>query len=97
MNWPNAPHRVLRASVEATQRFPSEVVGERVHPWAPEKRVPAQRGASLVPMRSTTGEIDAMPHWAGESVGAVKRVQPAAEIVRELTEEAETLLRQWGT
>ena len=92
-NWPNAPHRVLRASVEAMERFPSEVVGERVYEWDPEKRVPAQRGASMVPMRSTTGEIDAMPHWAGESVSAVKRVQPAAEIVRELVEEAESLLR----
>ena len=50
-----------------------------------------------VPMRSTTGEIDAMPHWAGESVGAVKRIQPAAEIVRDLTEEAEQLLRTRGT
>lgn len=96
-NWPNAPHRVLRACVDAMQRFPSEVVGERVTAWAPEKRVPAHRGDSFVPMRSTTGAIDAMPNWAGESVDAVKRIQPAAEIVRELAEEAEALLRQWGT
>ena len=33
--------------------------------------------------------IGAMSLWAGESVGAVKRVQPAAEIVRELVEETE--------
>ena len=37
-----------------------------------------------------------MPHWAGESVGGVKRLQPAAEIVRELAGEAERLLRRWG-
>jgi NAD(P)H-dependent flavin oxidoreductase YrpB (nitropropane dioxygenase family) len=42
-----------------------------------------------------TGEIDAMPHWAGESVDAVKRVQPAGEIVREMAEEAQALLHQW--
>ncbi len=91
-NWPNAPHRVLRACVEAMGRFPSEVVGERVYPWAPVDRVPAHRGDSFVPMRSTTGEIDVMPLWAGESVGVVKGIQAAAEIVRELAEEAEALL-----
>jgi hypothetical protein len=43
-----------------------------------------------------TGAIEAMPHWAGESVGGVTRIQPAAEIVRELADEAERLLRRWG-
>ena len=41
------------------------------------------------------GAVAAMPQWAGESVGGVTRVQPAAEIVRELAEEAERLLRRW--
>jgi nitronate monooxygenase len=45
--------------------------------------------------QDTTGEIEAMSLWAGESVGGVKRVQPAADIVMELAEEAETLLRRW--
>jgi hypothetical protein len=34
-----------------------------------------------------------MPLCAGESVGGVADVQPAAEIVRELSEQAEQLLR----
>jgi hypothetical protein len=42
-----------------------------------------------------TGEIDAMALYAGESVGGVTRVQPAAEIVHELAEGAEQLLRRW--
>jgi hypothetical protein len=37
-----------------------------------------------------------MSLWAGESVGAVKRVQPAAEILNELAEEAERFM-QAGT
>jgi hypothetical protein len=37
-----------------------------------------------------------MSLWAGESVGRVTRVQPAAEIVAELADEAERLLRRWG-
>jgi hypothetical protein len=43
-----------------------------------------------------TGAIAAMPHWAGESVDGVKAVLPAAEIVRELVDEAEQLLRRWS-
>jgi hypothetical protein len=45
--------------------------------------------------KNVTGAIAAMPHWAGESVGAVRRIQPAAEIIHELVDEAETLLRRW--
>ena len=41
-----------------------------------------------------TGAIEAAPFWAGESVGGVMRVQTAAEIVFELAEEAQALLRQ---
>src|SRR5438309_1163903 len=96
-NWPNAPHRVLRSCVEAVERFQGDVVGETAQPWAPEVRVPVRRGDSVVADRTTTGEIDAMPLWAGESVGGVKRLQPAGEIVRELADEAEALLRTWGT
>ena len=44
----------------------------------------------------TTGTIEAMSLWAGESVGGVTRVQPAAEIVRELEAETERLLRRRG-
>jgi hypothetical protein len=39
----------------------------------------------------TTGAIEAMSLWAGESAGGVKRVQLAAEIVFELAENAERL------
>ena len=51
--------------------------------------MPIVRFQGGVPDKTTTGAIEAMSLWAGESVGAVKRVQPAAEIVRELVEEAE--------
>lgn len=95
-NWPNAPHRVLRPCVEAMKKTSTEFVGERVYQWAPDTRVPVRRGASIVPMTSTTGDIEAMPHWAGESVDSVRRIQPALEIVQELTSEAEALLARWA-
>jgi hypothetical protein len=41
---------------------------------------------------ATTGAIEAMSLYADESVDAVKRVQPAEEIVPEIILEAERIL-----
>jgi NAD(P)H-dependent flavin oxidoreductase YrpB (nitropropane dioxygenase family) len=94
-NWPHAPHRVLRSCIEAAEAFTGEVVGET--PSLDGSREVVTRWDCLAINQGTTGAIEAMPHWAGESVGAVTRVQPAAEIVSELSGEAERLLRQWST
>jgi len=45
------------------------------------------------PTRDTSGAIEAMALYAGESAGAVTQVMPAADVVRELAEGAERLLR----
>jgi nitronate monooxygenase len=92
VGW-DAPHRLLRYCVEAATAFPGDVVGEV--PTLDGTREPLPRLAPEAINRGTTGTIAAMPLWAGESVSGVKRVQPAAEIVRELSEEAERLLRRW--
>ena len=91
--WWDAPGRVLRSSIEAAKAFDGDVVGET-------SSLEGTREALLrfypdAINRGTTGAIEAMSLWAGESVGGVRRVQPAAEIVRELTGEAERLLRRW--
>jgi nitronate monooxygenase len=90
--WPGAPHRVLRSCVEEATVYPSEVVGEIA---TREVRTPIPRHSVICPTRSTTGEIGAMALYAGESVGAVRGEQTAAEIVREVAEGAEALLRAW--
>ena len=95
LDYPGAPHRALRSSVEAVQAYQGDVVGEFVDP-TDGARVPVRRFQKLTITRHVTGAIEAMPHWAGESVRGVKRVQPAAEIVRELADEAERLLRRWS-
>jgi nitronate monooxygenase len=94
LDYPGAPHRALRSSVAAAQAFQGDVVGEMLSPSG--DRVPVRRFQKLTITRHVSGAIDAMPHWAGESVGGVTRVQPAAEIVRELADGAERLLRRWG-
>ena len=94
LDYPGAPHRALRSSVAAAEAFQGDVVGEVLS--SSGDRVPVRRFQKLTITRHVSGAIEAMPNWAGESVGGVKRVQPAAEIVRELAEEAERLLRRWG-
>jgi NAD(P)H-dependent flavin oxidoreductase YrpB (nitropropane dioxygenase family) len=92
VGW-DAPHRVLRSCVEAATAFPGDVVGEV--PTLDGTREALPRLAPEAINRGTTGTIAAMPLWAGESVGGVTRVQPAAEIVRELANDAERLIRRW--
>jgi nitronate monooxygenase len=94
VGWPDAPHRVLRSGVAAAEAFEGEVVGERTR--LDGARIPIRRFEAATVDRTTTGALEAMPLWAGESVSAVTRVQPAAEIMGELLEEAERLLGQRG-
>ena len=83
--WPDAPHRVLRSSLEAAQAFEGEVVGETE---VGGQTVPIPRFSVPGPTRRTKGAVEAMPHYAGLGVGAVREVKPAAEILRELSEGA---------
>jgi nitronate monooxygenase len=78
IGWPDAPHRVLRSAVEAAEEFDGDVVGVL------GDREVARFGV-LPPTRAVQGEIPAMALYAGESVDAVRRVQPAADIVAELS------------
>jgi NAD(P)H-dependent flavin oxidoreductase YrpB (nitropropane dioxygenase family) len=88
--WPGAPHRVLRSAVAAAEACRGEVVGEME---LLGRRQPLPRFAVPCPTRTTTGTIAAMALYAGESVGAVRGVLPASDIVRELADGAERLLR----
>lgn len=91
-DWPHAPHRVLRSSIEAAQAGDGEFVAEMA---MGEARMPIQRYAPPCPTLGTTGDLAAMALYAGQTVGSVTRVQPAGEIVREMAAEAERLLRKW--
>ncbi len=94
VGWPGAPHRVLGSSIEAVQAFEGDVIARRFWPedneWEDIHRFEPKSANKHV-----EGGVEAMPLWAGEGVGSVKKGQPAAEIVREFVEEAEKLLRRW--
>jgi NAD(P)H-dependent flavin oxidoreductase YrpB (nitropropane dioxygenase family) len=91
----DAPGRTLRSAVKAAEAFAGDVVGEV--PSLDGSRVPLHRLEPEVASTGATGAIEAMPLWAGESVGGVTRVQPAAQIVAELAGEAQQLLRRWSS
>jgi NAD(P)H-dependent flavin oxidoreductase YrpB (nitropropane dioxygenase family) len=94
LDFPGLPHRALSSSVAAAAAFAGDVVGESVDPTSGE-RAPIHRFQKVTVTRNVTGAVEAMSLWAGESVGGVTRVQPAAEIVRDLAGEAERLLKRW--
>src|SRR3984885_4723713 len=87
--WPDAPHRAIHNSTaemwEAAGRpepgsRPRE--GEVIAHLASGE--PILRYSPAPPMVGTTGEIEALSQWAGQSVALANRTQPAAEIVAEL-------------
>ncbi len=93
--WPNAPHRVIRSSMEAAQAFQGDEVGQR-YLRAQDQWVPVRRLQPIAVTKEVKGNIEAMPHWAGEGVGSIKSILPAAKIVHQLADEAEKLLRRWA-
>jgi len=89
VGWPNAPHRALHnstaekweaAGCPPTGSRPGE--GEVIAAFASGD--PIVRYETAAPMVGTTGQVEALSLWAGQSVALAKKAQPAAEIVAEL-------------
>ena len=89
--WPNAPHRTLRNSTidawEAAGRPNSDRPGEG-DTIAILDDEPILRYASASPHAALVGDVEALPMWAGQSVGLIHDLLPAAEIVRAIAAEA---------
>jgi hypothetical protein len=58
--------------------------------------MPLPKFSVAPPLLTSTGHVEAMPMYAGESVRFVHGVEPAGEIVRSIAARAEALLRAWG-
>jgi nitronate monooxygenase len=76
-----APHRVLRSSIAAAEDLDDEHAGVVRLAGA---EIPAPRFGPMPPTRESTGTIEAMPFYAGQSAGAVTAIEPAADIVADL-------------
>jgi nitronate monooxygenase len=90
VGWPDSPHRALRNSTasawEAAGSPPDAGRpgnGDVIAHFASGEAIVRYEPAP--PMAGTTGDIEALSMWAGQSVALARQPQPAAEIVAELT------------
>jgi nitronate monooxygenase len=90
VGWPDSPHRALHNSTarawDAAGRPPDDQRpgnGDVIAHFASGEAIVRYEPAP--PMAGTTGDIEALSLWAGQSVALATRSQSAAEIVTELT------------
>ena len=95
--WPGAPQRVLKTpfyvewknlpdhETEENQPIIGHSVIHGVH-----KDI--HRFAGTVPNATTTGDIDSMAMYAGQSVGLITEIVPAREVVKRLVAEAQRVI-----
>jgi nitronate monooxygenase len=99
VGWPDAPHRTLRNStVQAWEAAGRPEPGRRPGEGEP---VAAQEDTSEVvrysvsdPVPGMTGELEALALYAGQGVGLLREILPAAEIVRTMAAEAGQVLER---
>ena len=90
VGWPGSPHRALRNSTarawDAAGRPPDSQrpgAGDVVAHFASGEAIVRYEPAP--PMAGTSGDIEALSMWAGQSVALARERQSAADIVSELT------------
>lgn len=99
--WENAPHRVLRnPTVDRWEAAGRPAFGGRPGEGEVIARssvgAPVLRYEAHTPGAGMEGEIEELPMWVGQSVGLVSKLQPAAEIVHDIADEADMILRRLG-
>jgi nitronate monooxygenase len=84
--WPDQPHRVVETDAPdgtATDPVAYTQAGE-----------PIEANADLPPLEGMSGDVDALPHYGGQSVGGVTDIPPAGAVVDRLVEEAVVTLEE---
>ena len=82
VGWPDQPHRVLETEGEGGG---GENSGGRAYTAEGE---PIDRNADRPPLAGMAGDIEVLPHYAGQSVGGVTDSPPAGRVVDSLVEGA---------
>jgi NAD(P)H-dependent flavin oxidoreductase YrpB (nitropropane dioxygenase family) len=101
VGWPDAPHRSLRnKTIEAWEAAGRPPTGRRPQEGAVIAKSPAGDVVtyqSHTPRAGDEGDIDALSLWSGQGVGLVRPTQSAAEIVREIFDEARLTSQRLST
>lgn len=97
LSWPDAPHRALKNSTSAMWEAAGKPpLGQR--PGEGDVLAVRKGGSDILRYTSATpnaaleGDIEGLSMWSGQGVGLVKKVQPAATIVKEIVDQAKTIL-----
>jgi NAD(P)H-dependent flavin oxidoreductase YrpB (nitropropane dioxygenase family) len=99
VGWPDAPHRTLRNStVESWLTAGRPITGHRpgegevlgTDPYGDQ----IVRYQTLAPRIEIQGDIEALPLWAGQSVGLVHEILPVREIVARIAADAAAVLER---
>jgi nitronate monooxygenase len=99
--WPSAPHRTLRNStVGAWEEAGRSPAGQRpgegeVVATGPDGQ-PVERYEDTIPLPGSSGSVEALAMYAGQSVGLADHVRPAGSIVGEIAHEAAGTLGRLG-
>jgi NAD(P)H-dependent flavin oxidoreductase YrpB (nitropropane dioxygenase family) len=99
--WPDAPHRAIRNSTmtdwEAAGCPPSPGrPGEGAVVATDRRGRPQLRYGDMMPVPGMTGDLAAMALYAGQSVGLIHEVAPAARIVAAVAGQAARILAGFG-
>lgn len=97
--WPDAPHRVLQTpffkdwrSLPAHESEANQPVIGHSTIHGVEKEI--RRFAGTVPNMTTTGDLESMCMYAGQSVGLIKEILSAREVIKRLVEGAQLIIQQ---
>jgi NAD(P)H-dependent flavin oxidoreductase YrpB (nitropropane dioxygenase family) len=86
------PNKSLQLWEEAGRPEPGRGPGESDVIGHTSKGIPIMRYHDDFPAARTTGDLESMVLYAGQSVGVMREVLPAAEIVRSVADQAESVL-----
>jgi nitronate monooxygenase len=84
VGWPDAPVRVLASSLAAAEHAPEGTVATITGGDGSITEIP--RFATTAPTRATTGNLEAMPLYAGTGIDAITRRATVAEVINELSQ-----------
>jgi NAD(P)H-dependent flavin oxidoreductase YrpB (nitropropane dioxygenase family) len=92
VGWPpRSPHRVLR---NALTNGSSPPPGPVAHARFMDQTIEVPQFSSMTPTVHTEGRTELMANYAGQGVGLIYEILPAAEIVTRMVSEAEMIIRQ---
>jgi NAD(P)H-dependent flavin oxidoreductase YrpB (nitropropane dioxygenase family) len=99
--WPDAPHRAVRNSTiveweAAGCPAAPDRPGEGAVVATDRRGRPQLRYGDMIPVPGMSGDVEAMALYAGQSVGLVHEVAPAARIVAAVASQAARILASYG-